>query len=642
MLDVCTTDPERGLECVRPLQAFLADPLPSVTALALRAIAALCRGDCLDFDASLRIVSKKGKVAHLGRRGSPGEGSSVDGDEWGDPRVVASLAELCGAGAEAAAIAAAAAAEEDEASDVSDEDLGAGWGMGKAVETLLGRNLRCHPDEAVRTAVYTALAAHLPALLRAETGQDLEEEDAVALAPRVRKFLAEAMASERDAKARPSLAAAASIVLAAEGVDPSTWAPSKRAGAGRGGGGSGGGKGEDGRAGPSNRLLAALPHPDSVLQAFRRDVSSCPGLAGAVLWSYPAGKNTAAVAHRDAMIRDLGELMAAEGTGGGLTACPWQQAAAPLGVQRYVARLFSACLAAAAASEAVGGEGGDGGGADNALVAVENCRKAIEGLRGVPRGLTSLASASLASCVPRSLAHVVVEEVEHAADRLRNISCARALLDGEELFPLCMAMVARALPETAAASMTNAAQAIEELFRRMTGVGALAPGGAAAAGDALAQNEALAFWSCVSVGVASEWACRHPAAPEAREVVSRAVLALLAGMADAVGSDHVHAIAETWFGGGLGGATMEGAGNDTRCAEVLEWGGIDVGKAVREGAVEVGLPTTARGSKQLALFLGLSSTLPGLRATGMHRELVQVSGVPIYDAAVATGCSYDN
>lgn len=592
MLEICEADPELGLECVRPLQAFLGDSLPAVTAVALKAIAALCRGDCLDFDAALRIVTKKGKVAHTGRDSS---------EEFGDSRVMEGMAQLCGAGAEA--VTSAAAETSETGSDDSGDDGGVAWGMGSALNILLEQSLGSHPDESVRAAVYTALGAHLPALLQAATGKEAEE-DAVAVAPRVLAFLGQAMSTDGSVAARLSLQNAANIVLAEESVDPSTWVSSKRAGASRA-------RSKEGseRSGPSNRLLAALPSPESVLQAFRQDDSSCPGLAGAVLWCYPAPEVVAAVEHRDTMIRDFGELMAVEGTGGGLALCPWQRAGTPLGIQRYVARLLVACLAAESAEAERRGQAGSG--SDVTLAAVETCRKVIASLRGVQAGLVAIASASLASCVPGSFAHVAVEETGRAVERLRS-GCtggAQTLLDGEEFFPLCAAMAVRALPETSAEQMGGTFGEIEHFHNT---VGAPMAGGESVS-DASTPNESQSFWSCVAVGVASEWSLRHPTAPGAKTTVLRAVRRLLVGLANTIGSDHVSAIAETWCRGSTEGGPRLGR------AAVVGWESVDVG----ETDSNMGVPITPRGSRCFGLFLGLSSTFPGLRATGLHLELLQ-------------------
>lgn len=603
MLDVCTTDPELGLECVRSLQAFLADSSAAVTALALKAIAALCRGDCLEFDAALRIVTKKGKVAHTGQLEDAGAKDA--GTKWGDPLVMEALALVCGAGAEAAAIAAAEAAEESS-QDSEEDDSEEGWGMANAVEILLKQNMRSHPDETVRAAIYAALGAHLPALLLAGTGQRADE-DAAALTPRVREFLGQAMSTETGLTARLSLQKAASIMLSAESDDLSTWAPSKCGGTSRGSSGAE----KKGRLGPSNRLLAVLPAPEFVLQTFHQDDSSCPGLAQAVLWSYPAplAVTTLAEEYRDKMVRDFKELMVVEGMGGGLGLCPWQRACSPLGVQRFVCRLFSTCLTTESSKAA-----GRGAASAGAVAAVGACRKAIESIRGVPQGLIAVASASLASCVPASCSHVVVEEVDRAVDRLRSGSTAdvQILLDGEEIFPLCAAIAVRALPETATRRLAGALEILEKFQIAMTT--------STTVGGAYAPNEAQVFWSCIAIGVASEWSVRHPLAPEAKTTVSRAAKRLLTGLGEVVGSNQICDIAESWF-------HITG-GDDTSplTAEMVAWDDLDMGQVGvnDKERSEMGLPTTARGSMCLALCLGLSSTLPGLRATGLHKELRQV------------------
>lgn len=580
LLQICETEPELGLECVRPLQAFLGDSSGAVTAIALKAIAALCRGDCLEFSTALRIVTKKGKVAHTGRDSSVG---------FGDPRVMEGMAQLCGAGAEAVALAAAEVEETD--SDDSGDGRGTRWGMANALRILLEHNLGSHPNETVRAAVYTALGSHLPALLRAATGKEAEE-DAVAVASQVREFLGQAMSTDTSLAARVSLESAAIIVLTEESVDPCTWVSSKGTGASRGRGGKGGET-----PGPSNRLLAALPAPESVLQAFRQDDSSCPGSAGAVLWCYPVAGVTAAVAYRDTMVRDLGELMTVEETGGGLGLCPWQRASTPVGIQRYVTRLFAACLSAEQAEASSG--------TNVTAAAVENCRGAIANLRGVQGGLVAVASASLACCLPASFSHVALEETSRAVDRLRSCSGgAQPLLDGEEMFPLCTAMAVRALPDSSARKVEQTCEEIERFH--------------STASDASMPNEAYSFWSCVAVGVASEWSLRHPTSPGASKMVLRAVRCLLVGLAHAIGSDHVFAIADTWCRD-----SVDGDARPDRAA-VVEWDVVDVGQAGTGEDSGIGLPTTTRGSNCFALFLGLSSTLPGLRATGLHLELLQV------------------
>ena len=606
MLDVCTDEPELGLECVRPLQALLADPSATVVALALRAIAALIRADCLDFDVALRIVTKKGKVAHTGRDA---------GKDLGDPLVVEGLIELCGSGAEAAASASAAESSGDSEEDL-DGSRGCQWGMSKAVEILLERNVGCYPDEAVRRAAYGALAAHLPALLRAETGQEADE-DAVVLAPRVRTFLGEAISADLSLLARSSLQDAAKIVLIAESVDPSTWRTSSgRAETARGARSD---KGKH-QSGPSNRLLAALPQPEVVLEAFVRGDFSCAGLAGAALWSYPARAAEMAAARRDAMARDLLDILPAEGTRAGLAPCPWQKAVTPMGIQRFVRRLFAACLAAES------GQAGDGLSPD-VVTAVDACRSVIRDIRGVPQGLVEVAVASLATCVPASSAHVVVEEAHRALRRLRN-GGAYTVLESEELFSLAAAMVARALPAEAARLQAEAADALEAIVSvnvNEAGANADAP---VVDDDILARGGATAsFWSWVGIGVVSEWSIRHPTAPEARRTVSRGARRLLAGLATAVGSNHVASIAKALFYRN----EVDSANGEDRVPEMVEWDSIDLSsiQLLRGEKSQLGLPTTARGSRCLALFLGLCSIPAGLRATGLHKELLQVQRVSV-------------
>lgn len=644
MLNVCSSEPELALDFVRSLQACLGDAMSAVAALALRAISALCRFDCLDFDAALRIVSKKGKVAHTGAFAS-GTEIEAEGD-WGDELVMEALAELCGAGAEAAA---AAREEDDEAVGENDRSEGGSeseeepsWGMGKAVDTLLSPSLRCHPNEKVRAGVYTALCAHLPDLLKAER---LEEAgDATTVAPRVRSFVWDSLVGERSPLARESLESAASVVLADESAEPSTWVPARRAGSSKGGAALGGGGSE--RVGPSNRLLATLPTPETVLQTFRFDASSSRGLAGAVLWCYPpahaaasvrsSAKRVSAQAQRDEMISDLAHLLSAEGAGEGLGVCPWQRMAVPLGVQRYVKRLLAACIAAE--SDLI--QGGDSGfgeaAADAERSAVMTCRRAIKDLRGVSRRLVALCSASLVSLIPNSLSHLALEEADNALDQLRASGAeksgpammtpaSRGIIDsgtslpGDELIPLCAALATRALSMSAGSNVVEALSTIQAFARDVAEVDQVEgkdPVGDGARAIAVS-NDGVLFWSTMSVGIASEWACRNPVAPEAQAVVVSGARYLLEGLGYALGSEHLMSLAEQTFG-----APMRPG---TQAPPVASWREINVGCfAVSSDTKSAGRPTTSTGSRCLAIFAGLSCVLPGLSVTGMHRELLQV------------------
>ncbi|KAI9906735.1 hypothetical protein PsorP6_016205 [Peronosclerospora sorghi] len=56
---LCEKDPELGVQFIASIQAFLEDALTSVVAMALDAITALCRGDCLDFYVAFKIIAQK-------------------------------------------------------------------------------------------------------------------------------------------------------------------------------------------------------------------------------------------------------------------------------------------------------------------------------------------------------------------------------------------------------------------------------------------------------------------------------------------------------------------------------------------------------------------------------------------------------
>ena len=58
LLTVCSHAPEQGVRLVRVIQTLLADALPGVVALCLRALAALCREDCLDVYATMSVVRR--------------------------------------------------------------------------------------------------------------------------------------------------------------------------------------------------------------------------------------------------------------------------------------------------------------------------------------------------------------------------------------------------------------------------------------------------------------------------------------------------------------------------------------------------------------------------------------------------------
>lgn len=62
---LCKKDPELGVEYISQIQAFLEDERVSVAAMALNAIEALCKADCLDFYAAFKIISLKVKKKKL-------------------------------------------------------------------------------------------------------------------------------------------------------------------------------------------------------------------------------------------------------------------------------------------------------------------------------------------------------------------------------------------------------------------------------------------------------------------------------------------------------------------------------------------------------------------------------------------------
>ncbi|CAM9913922.1 unnamed protein product, partial [Choristocarpus tenellus] len=643
MLDVCSSDPEQGLEFVKLLQAFLLDELPAVVALALRAIAALCRGDCLDFDVALRIVNKKGKVAHTGASSSP--------RDWGDPLVMASLAELCGSGAEAEifSIDEAGGDEGDETDNEEDgsEDHGpSSWGMQTALEVLLGPGLLSHPKAGVRAAVFRALLAHIPALLQAEVAEAASgdgENDTLAvagsMAMRVRSLLVDALTMELDSEVRPELQQVVGAVLAVECEELSTWlTPSKRKGRGAthgsnrdGGGGTGTG------ATPSRRLLAVLPTPSRVLQAFREDEALCPGLAGAVLWSHDhtsaTGIGGIATSVRDEMFHELKELLAGEDSGDGLGACAWQRSLMPLGLQSYLTGLVEVSVAAEIEKSAKmeGGAAALGGGStesDNSAgpeagaAAIATCQHAIANLRGVSPTLVAIASASLVSCVSASFSHLAVDEVRHAMAQVRSMACISPTrpegLEGtllatqaDGLALLRVAVVARALPKSAAALAFEAFSLLEATSCAMAAEGREGVG---------LINESSVFWSTASVGIVSEWALRNPDAREAKLLLSSAAMHLFTGLGEEVGSEHVVDIATNLMDGKCSGEGL-----------VVPWGDIDVEVRGRVGGEEdhankkgvLDSPSTSEGLRCLGLHFGLKSVMSGMQASGMHSELLQ-------------------
>ncbi|CAH0473579.1 unnamed protein product [Peronospora belbahrii] len=56
---LCEKDPELGVQFISSIQGFLEDELESVVSMAMDAITALCRGDCLDFYVAFKIIAQK-------------------------------------------------------------------------------------------------------------------------------------------------------------------------------------------------------------------------------------------------------------------------------------------------------------------------------------------------------------------------------------------------------------------------------------------------------------------------------------------------------------------------------------------------------------------------------------------------------
>ncbi|CAM9721989.1 unnamed protein product, partial [Discosporangium mesarthrocarpum] len=642
MLDVCLLDPELGLELVRPLQSLLSDRLPAVVALALQGIAALCRGDCLDFSAALRIVTKKGRVSHTG--------------PLGHPLVMGALATLCGAGAQSSAASGEVSSGDDEESEGGkDEDT---WAMGPALELLLGPGMCGHPAPSVRSAAFRALAAHVPGLLVAEASEEGggSESTATRVAQSLRTFLAGALTSEVSPEVEPALQAAARAVLEVECQDPLSWAPT----AGRGQGARGGSDWRAREGGkPSRRLLTALPTPASALQAFQQDISPCPGLAGAVLWSHDYGAAAPAVGVRDSMLQDLRELLMEEDPGYWPGACPWQRLIMPLGLQGYVASLVGVFIAAekgktatttatvvgagARAGGGAGGGGGGGGAAEAQVTGIQACRQAIKGLRGVSPALVDLSLSCLTSCVSPAFAHIASEEMERMMARSwkAGLGGAGGLGSGrgagtapEGLNLLSIALSARALPESGAVAVSETMYALMAASKSATGAvvaAGVATAAAGAEGDTATTWEA--FWAAASVGVASEWAFRNPEAAGARALLSRAALHLLSELGAVVGSGHFSAVALRCLEGKEGESRSGlvkwdqiklAGGGGNRTGDRARAGTGALGQPMAERLGGLGDPSTPEGLRCLGLHFGLKSVMPGLRAAGMHRELLQV------------------
>ncbi|CAI5729619.1 unnamed protein product [Peronospora farinosa] len=56
---LCEKDPELGVQFISSIQGFLEDELESVVSMAMAAITALCKGDCLDFYVAFKIIAQK-------------------------------------------------------------------------------------------------------------------------------------------------------------------------------------------------------------------------------------------------------------------------------------------------------------------------------------------------------------------------------------------------------------------------------------------------------------------------------------------------------------------------------------------------------------------------------------------------------
>lgn len=210
--EVISENPEAGSEFIGVVQTYLTDPLPAVVALAVDCITFLCTADCLDYLAAVRILSKKGRLAHRDH-----------------PMVMANLADLYGAAAyvfdcSPAAPPSETLPEEGGGSEVEEpqeevvEEEEARPRLSDKHLLVLSDNLwvlslsKGQPE--VRARAYRALGGFAAALLASE-------EEGVAEGLRSR--LLAALREEREAAAREGLQELVTHVLRIESQDAATW-----------------------------------------------------------------------------------------------------------------------------------------------------------------------------------------------------------------------------------------------------------------------------------------------------------------------------------------------------------------------------------------------------------------------------------
>ncbi|CAM9569860.1 unnamed protein product [Chrysoparadoxa australica] len=532
MLCVCRSDPNQGLELVPHLQIGLVDEDSGVVALAIEAIAELCACDAMDFATSCRVVLKK-----IGPE--PGEGY--------DELVCLALASLYGAGAGAALL-------EDEEEEDEEEQRGHSPGLDQALRSGLERLAGLLGNESllVRQACHSALCNYALLLVSLqEQGSEVEEDLA-----RVRDHL---LVAVRTGEAGDMCEEALTALVLQECRDPSIWKGQPRGLAQSSGSSSA----------PSSRLLAALPTAQWLVDSYHQGTSS-PGLAGALLWTYKGGEGT--VQERlAAMLRLVrGLLEDEEGAASGPQ--PWQ-GQSPLGVQRFVSRCMELCLQLAREEGEPDPEGR----------ASTRCLELLqEACCGSP--LWSLVHASWAAALPDTRKCEACAVIEA---QLQELGDGNA--DGQVMLPICIAVIAKGLPQAHAHEVKRVGAALSELLLACGQMGVAA--------------ESRWYWLALSLGVLTDWCSLHPTHPLSKTLAKTMAKTLLKALANRM---KTQALADLT-------AEMFGAAD--------EWG----------GAVKQGCPSASDiagcDDMCLPLLLALGHCFNAFQATGLRQELLQCSAI---------------
>lgn len=264
ILDVVREDPEAGSEFVGLLQTFLMDrQLPGVVSTAVDCLTYLCSADCLDFNATLRIIRKEGRLNFKQH-----------------PSVLISLADFYGAGADIFYCSAEKTLSEGDATEATSVPDSVHDDYEERLPRISEEHLLSlhdhlwdlvqEPHVAVRRQTYLALTEYVPALLACQ-------DDRVPADLRERVY--QTLRKEYHVDSHKGLQELLKVILVAEAEDSGSWRRTLLL--------TGGAKKYDGGEvpfnKPSGRSIKALPNANEILQLYKKHRGDIPGLAGATL-----------------------------------------------------------------------------------------------------------------------------------------------------------------------------------------------------------------------------------------------------------------------------------------------------------------------------------------------------------------------